>query len=81
MRLPGPRLGPSDACGNAASTHGPGRRVLGAPQAPSSRGPAPARTPELMELSFILLFQGSIGGAPVLGIHALPGFQPGPYPA
>ena len=31
---------------------------------------------------FIGLFQGSIGGAPVLGTHALPGFQPaGPDPA
>ena len=73
MRLPGPRLGPSDACGKAASTPGPGRRVLGAPQAPSGRGPAPARTPALMELPFILLFQGSIGGAPVPGTRTQPG--------
>ena len=37
---------------------------------------------EPQEVDFIGLFQGSIGGAPVLGTHALPGFQPaGPDPA
>ncbi len=43
---------------------------------------SPSPEPALMELWVTVLFEGSIGGAPVLGTHALPGFQlAGPDPA